>query len=315
MYSELSAWVESPLQLLGALEHAALMSSSTPHHMMTIVPRGGDAQLETTASHLADRVRTHAHVNARMAIDVRVMPFALFAADTPWLIGDAFSGQVQARLDRVEPSTLTIVDDGAITRVLARHLAEGTPLVRPRAPRLWAGLRRELAVRTTRRLRALAAGGRLSVTTYLADDDEAVTQLRSVGASVVTHRFDVTRMLGERAVHVPHGARVVLGTAHVADGLTDAATELQRIAELARSGAVAYLPHRREPAWFTSAVGCLPETSVIAATLPIELALAGTERPLEVIAASSTAAETLPIVLRGSGSTVSAQPTVREVTS
>ncbi|MFM2352790.1 MAG: hypothetical protein RLZZ608_196 [Actinomycetota bacterium] len=314
MYGEISAWVESPLQLLGALEHASLAAATDPDRVMTIVPRGGDAQLEHTASFLADRVHGDAAINARIALDVRVIPAARFAAGTAWVIGDAYSGQVQARLDRVQPSAVTIVDDGAITRLLARQLVDGAPLLRPRAPRLLGGLRRELASRTTRRLRALAADGRLTVTTYLSDDD-AVAQLRSIGAHVTTHRFDATRRLGQRAVGVPRDARIVLGTARVADGLTDAGAELQRIAELARSGAVAYLPHRREPDWFVTAVGRLPETTVVAASLPIELALAGTERPLEIVAAASTAEETLPIVLRGSGSTVSADARVWEVTS
>lgn len=315
MSNEISAWVESPLQLLGALEHAALSRGAGNDAAITIVPRGGDAQLEHTASHLADRALALPAVRARIALDVRMIPAARFAADTAWVIGDAFSGQVQARLDRAEPSTITIVDDGAITRLLARQLVHDAPLVRPRAPRLLGALRRELASRTTRRLRALANDGRLSVTTYLPDDDEAVAQLRQIGATVITHHFDVTRLLGERAVGVPRGARIVLGTAHVADGLTDAGAELQRIATLARSSAVAYLPHRREPAWFVTAVGRLPETTVVTASLPIELALAGSERALEIITAASTAAETLPIVLRGTGSTVSPEPRVREVAS
>ena len=40
------------------------------------------------------------------------------------------------------------------------------------------------------------------------------------------------------------------------------------------------------------------------ALVPIELALAGTPRPLDIVSPPSTAAETLLIVLRGTGSTV-----------
>ena len=312
MNNDISAWVESPLQLIGALEHAALTCAAGTGRTMTIVPRGGDAQLERTASHLAERVRSDPTFDARIALDVRMMPRARFTGRSHWLVGDAFSGQFQARFDRVSPATLTIVDDGAITRLLAQHLGAGAPMLRPRAPRLFSGMRRELATRTTRRLRELADAGHLFVTTYLGADDEAVAQLRSVGASVTTHHFDATRRWGERATAVPHDARIVLGTARVADGLADAADELQRILERARRGPIAYLPHRREPDWFVTAVRRLPQTIVIDARLPIELALGGAERPLTVITGASTAAETLPIVLRGTGSTVNTHLGVRE---
>ena len=315
MNSHISAWVESPLQLLGALEHAALSYAAGSASTMTIVPRGGDAQLERTASHLADRVRSDPSLDATISLDMRIMPRSRFSAQSHWLTGDAFSGQFQARLDRVSPDTLTIVDDGAITRLLARHLAADAPMLRPRAPRLFAGMRRDLAIRTTRRLRSLADAGRLVITTYLSDDDEAVAQLRSVGAMVTTHHFDATRRWGERAVGVAQDALIVLGTARVADGLADPGVELQRIFEAARRSPIAYLPHRREPDWFVTAVARLPRTVVVDARLPIELALGGTERALTVVTGPSTAAETLPIVLRGSGSTVNSHHRVREETS
>lgn len=315
MNSHINAWVESPLQLLGALEHAALACVGGSGSTMTIVPRGGDAQLERTAGHLAERVRSDSTVDATIALDMRIIPRSRFTAPSHWLIGDAFSGQFQARLDRVTPDALTIVDDGAITKLLAQNLAAHTPMLRPRAPRLFAGMRRDLATRTTRHLRGLADAGCLFVTTYLSADDEAVARLRSVGAVVTTHHFDVTRRWGARATGVPRDALIVLGSARVADGLADAGAELNRIFELARRGPIAYLPHRREPDWFVTAVARLPRTAVVEARLPIELALGGTERALTVVTEPSTAAETLPIVLRGSGSTVNSPLRVREEAS
>ena len=300
MRSEIPAWVESPLQLLGALEHAALTEQGT----VTIFPRGGDAQLEYTATHLADQVAGAADLRAHIALDRRVMPRQFFVDGAPWIIGDPYSGQVQARLDRAQPSTLTLVDDGAITRLLAEQLRAGAPLLRPRPPRWLPAMRRELARRTTRQLLALAAEGRLTVTTYLQRHDPAVETLLALGARVTTHRFDATRRWGDRAVAVPRNALIVLGTARVADGLADASAELHRIARLAHSARVVYLPHRREPHWFLTAVGRTPDVTVITARLPIELALAGTDQALEIIAGASTAAETLPIVLRGTGSIV-----------
>lgn len=304
-----AAWVESPLQLLGALEHAAL-SGTGP---LTIVPRAGDAQLERTAAHLADRAAGDPAIEARIALDRRVMPPRMFGAGEAWLIGDAYSGQVQARLDRVEPGTITLVDDGAITRLLAEQLRTGAPVLRPRPPRLLRGLRHELAARTTRRLRRLAAEGRLALTTFLRPDDAAVATLRALGVAVLTHDFDVTRRWGHAAASVPRGASVVLGSARVVDGLVDAGSALEGIRRLAASGPVAYLPHRREPRWFLTAVGRVPGVAVVTPRVPIELALAGADHPVTVIAGETTAAETLPIVLRGTGSVVVRPPVVPEV--
>lgn len=330
MSSGMVAWVESPLQLLGALEHAHAHGTAP-----TIVPRGGDAQLENTAAHLAARLgldlgTTSEPAVARdslargtsapdtapqvtMAIDRRLMPARVFRADGNWLVGDAYSGQVQLRLDRAEPAVLTIVDDGAITRRLAEQLRSGEPLLRPHPPRRLVAFRRELATRTTRRLRDLAARGRLSVTTYLAEDDAAVAALRDLGVIVVSHRFDATRHHGQRAMAVPAGRRIVLGSAAVADRLSEPQVELARLSDLGSEAAIAYLPHRREPQWFLTAVSRLEGVAVVPARLPIELALAGSERSLEIIAPASTAAETLPLVLRGTGSVVRALPAASEV--
>ena len=285
MRSETAAWDESPLQLLGPLEHAALIDRGG----VTIIPRGGDAQPERTAAQLAELAVRDDRVAARIAIDRRFMPSRAFTDASPWLIGDAYSGQVQARLDRAEPSTPTVVDDGAITPLLAEQLQAGAPLLRPRPPRLLPTMRRELAARTTRRLLTLAATDRLTVTTFLSQHDPAAVLLRDLGATVMTHQFDVTRRWGDRAVSVPTDARIVLGTARVADGLEDPAVALQRISLLARSAAVAYLPHRREPRWFLAAAGRL-NVVVVTPRLRIELALGGTDRPLEVVSAASTAA-------------------------
>jgi hypothetical protein len=302
-----AAWVESPLQLLGVLEHAALSAADDP---IAIVPRGGDAQLERTAALLDallqadEHQRSAAGAAVSIRLDRRIMPRGMFRADTPWIIGDAYSGLVQQRLDAVAPSHLTIVDDGAITRRLARQLHDGEPLLRPIGPRLFRSARERLASRTTALLRRLAAEGRLRVTTYLDDDDPAPGRLRAIGAEVVTHRFDRVRALGMRAAAVPPETRVVLGSAGVADGLASPATALERLATLAAQGPIAYFPHRREPRWFLRVAGRQRNVRVMPAVLPIELVLAGTPRPLAIVSPPSTAAETLPIVLRGTGSTV-----------
>lgn len=328
MVGTMQAWVESPLQLLGVLEHAGLEGAgidavarqpagfaSSP---IVVHPRAGDAQLESTAAtlhRLLERGEANESRRALVAVDIalerRVMPAARFVDGGDWMLGDPFSGQVQARLARAVPRSLTLVDDGAITRHLAELLASGRPLLRPGAGLGHSPLvrfRRSLADRASRVLRDLAHDHRLEVTTYLTPDDPAVEQLRSIGARVRSHRFDVTRTMGHAAAAVPAGAVVVLGTAAVVDGAATAASHLDWVAEIARTRLVAYAPHRREPEWMLRTLRRIPRVHVLDVPVPIELALAATQRPLDIVSRPSTAIETLELVLRGTGSTVQLDP-------
>lgn len=296
------AWVESPLQLLGALEHAS-RTVDERERPLAILPRAGDAQLERTASHLHDRGLPEA---VAIGIDRRLMPWHRFVAGGEWLVGDAFSGLVQARLARAVPERLVLVDDGAITRRLAHLLVAGEPLLRlaRTATDGPGGLRRALAAATTRTLRELAGEGRLVVSTYLAPADPAVVTLLALGAHVRHHRFDVTREHGLGARDVPDGRRIVLGTAAVADGLIRADDQRALVARLAREHRVAYLPHRREPEWFLRALARERHVDIVPAVLPVELALGGAPRPLDIVSRESSALETLGIVLEGTGSRI-----------
>lgn len=297
-----TAWVESPLQLLGALEHAALTADERDRPL-AIIPRAGDAQLERTAAVIHALPLPAA---TAIGIERRLLPWARFREGADWLVGDPFSGLVQARLARVVPERLVLVDDGAITRRLARLLAAGEPLLRParRPGEQISGLRRTLGATTTRTLRALAAEGRLDVTTYLDADDPAARALAELGAAVRHHRFTWTRDHGLAGRAIPDDHRVVLGSAGVADGPIEPDDQRRFVAALARSGRVAYLPHRREPEWFLRALARERHVVVVPAPVPIELALGGTRRTLDVISRPSSALETLDLVLEGTGSRI-----------
>lgn len=297
-----TAWVESPLQLLGAVEHAAL-TADDGRRRIAVLPRAGEAQLERTAEIVHERGLP---AGIAIGIERRLLPWVRFAPSAEWLVGDPFSGQVQARLARAVPRRLTLVDDGAITRRLAALLADGHPLLRPsrrkgdRVP----ALRRTLAATTTRTLRELAGEGRLDVTTYLAPDDPAVLALTALGALVRHHDFAWTRANGFAAADVPPGRRIVLGTAAVADGAVPADEHLAMVVALARSGPLAYLPHRRESEWLLRVLERERHVSVVPARVPVEFALGGATRPLEIVSRPSSALETLERVLAGTGSRI-----------
>ncbi|GAA1692138.1 hypothetical protein GCM10009792_10070 [Microcella alkalica] len=297
-----TAWVESPLQLLGALEHAALTADERDQPL-AIIPRAGDPQLGRTAdvAHAREMPRATA-----IGIERRLLPWPRFRAGGDWLVGDPFSGLVQARLARAVPERLVIVDDGAITRRLARLLDAGEPLLRPagREGESLSGLRTTLGATTTRTLLALAAEGRLEVTTYLDPADPASGLLGGLGAVVRHHRFAWTRDQGLEARAVPPDHLIVLGTAGVADGRVDPAEQRRFVAELARAGRVAYLPHRREPGWFLRAVARERNVVVIPAHVPIELSLGGASRALDIVSRPSSALETLRLVLDGTRSRI-----------
>lgn len=299
-----TAWAESPLQLLGVLEHAALRGAAAEHpDGIAVIPRSGDVQLARTvdAAEAAGVPEL-----ARLGIDRPLLPVGRFRADGRWIIGDPFSGQVQARLARVEPSTLVLVDDGAITRHLAALLASGSPLLRPGAPA--PALRRSLGATTTRTLLRLAAEGRLTVTTYLPPEEQAVQRLRGIGAIVQHHDFAWTRSAGQAAQGIPTAHRIVLGTAAVADGRRSVAEHLGWLREIARHGPLSYLPHRREPARVLRALAVERNVHLRPANLPVELALGGASRPLDIVSSPSSAIETLERVLAGSGSRIRLDP-------
>ena len=76
------------------------------------------------------------------------------------------------------------------------------------------------------------------------------------------------------------------------------------MAREAAAAPVTYLPHRREPAEALERVARIPGVRVQRLDMPVELALAGIGRPLEIRSLLSSTLTTLPIVLAGTGSTV-----------
>ncbi len=282
------AWVESPLQLIAAAEFAAAQGRA-----IDVAFRLSGPQMSTTARALLDLRAPFATCAPYYGI-----PWGLLADRRHWVIGDGLSGQFQFAMSTLGARSVTLLDDGIMTIQLARALAGTAPYARPGQPE---SRRRALLASLTRdRLLAVAARESLTMFTAFAGHP-AIRDLERLGISVAEDDFGWLRAHA-RPVTLP-STRVVLGAAAVADGTIAADPYLDWV-RMAAEGDAAYLPHRREPEPVLARIAALPGVTVVRTGLPVELALAGTTEPLEIVSLRSTAAVTLRVVLAGNGSTI-----------
>ena len=270
-----SAWVESPLQLLCAVEWAFARGEG-----LRIVPRSGAVQLPATAAHL----RQIGLPDGVVIESARALP--AFSSDH-WVIGDAFSGMARSALALRMPHRLTVVDDGTMTLRLPSVLDGSAQLSRSTD----AAPARALAELASSRLRHLHQSGALELFSYYALDLAARTP----------NRF---RWLRSRGLEAVAPARVVLGSASVVDGLLG---ENDYVAQIAALAPASYFPHRRETLSVLQRIAAIEGIEVVDRGLPIELVLAGA-REVTVLSLPSSAVETLRIILLGSGSTIEILP-------
>lgn len=285
------AWVESPLQLIGAAEWAAAHG-----HAVTVAGRL-TPQMSETADELIARGALFGVCEPYLGI-----PWKLLSQHDHWLIGDGFSGQFRLAASLLLPRRLTFLDDGANTLAFARALRGAGPYARPgvsegRATTLLApfALERMLRLARARRVELFTA--------FELADREA---LDDRGVSIRQHRFEWTRATAPTATGL--GSRVVMGSARPVDGRMPLDDFLRWVGAVAAAGPVTYLPHRREPDAQLNAVRGIRNVTISAARLPAELVLAGVREPLEIFTLPSSTATTLPLVLEGSGSTLRTSP-------
>lgn len=281
------AWVESPLQLVGAVEFSAATGAR-----MTIIPRDTGPQMASTAREL---VRRGLPDGVFLAARARDIPWSALRRHRGWLVGDALSGQARLALARLGPERVVLVDDGAMTLRLADAFSGRARFARP-------NVRESVPMRLLgRAARAALRSAQTTLFTYHHRGLPPLRAFREAGGTVHENRFGWVRRAGS-AIRMPH-SRVLLGTARVVDGLLPAEAHLAWVRAQAAVGPVSYLPHRRETD--LDRVAAVPGLQVVTTGLPVELALAGTDRPLEIISLPSSAVDTLRIVLEGTGSTVS----------
>jgi hypothetical protein len=275
------AWVESPLQLLCAVEYAA--ASGIP---LKIVPLAGAVQLKETVRHLEAL-----GLPSRVSIErPRRSPLGalLIHPRGHWVVGDAYSRFSRLALALGRVRWLTIVDDGAITMSLVDVLAGDAPLERPdKFEPLWIRL---VARRARDQLLVMAARGTLEVFSFY---PLGIPMLRPQQFEWLRER---SAAMPEHQPAVPNGSRVVLGSAAVVDSLQDASDYLDWVR--AQELPALYCPHRRETADMLKQLDLIEGLTISAPELPIELVLA-TSRGLEITGQPSSALATLGIILRG----------------
>ena len=298
------ALVESPAQLLHLLEwvHAAGAADRTRVVVLAPVEATSVAQLRMLAGYAADE---HLHVDwfdARTSFAGRIDALRALAGEVRrarrLVVGDPFSGMIQALLVAGRPSEVVLVDDGTATLEFASQLVSGEPLRRWDAPPSVLEVARSPLAHNARRF---FASGRVRLFTVMPVAGLPASQ-------VVRHGYDWTR----RRFGPPRtfaGVDVV-GSSLVESGVVRLDTFLDAIDTLAvRSGRRGrYFAHRKESdaklAKLTAATGL----QVVRPDVPLEIELR--RGPVASVLASfpSSVGYTLPLVLAGVPTRIELQP-------
>ncbi|WP_194408738.1 hypothetical protein [Microbacterium cremeum] len=293
--NDVLAWVESPLQLLGAAEWAAAHRTTVP------VAGRLTAQISETADELLARGARFGELEPYLGI-----PWNLLARHGHWLIGDGFSGQFRLAAGVLRPHRVTFLDDGALALSFADSLLGRRPYARPGVHER--GLTTLVAPFAAEVVHRRAGARRAHLFTAFDLGADRVEALGDRGFGIRRHDFSWTRATAPAAPDL--GRRIVLGSARPVDGRMPAADYIAWVTDAAAGGAV-YLPHRRETAEQLAAVAAIPGVDILETRLPVELVLAGARQPLDIRTLPSSTTSTLPLVLAGTGSTVRTGTTPR----
>ncbi|GAA1958579.1 hypothetical protein [Microbacterium aquimaris] len=279
------AWVESPLQLIGAAEWAHA-------HRESVVLAGRlTAQMSETADELLARGARFSDTHPYLGI-----PWGLLARHRHWLVGDGYSGQFRLAAAVLRPRRVTFLDDGANAIAYADTLVGRRPYTRPGNQER--GLTTRVGPLAHAHLVSRAFAGDVDIFTAFDLGYARRDALAELGVPVTRHAFAFTR---ETATPHPfRTSRVVLGSARPDDGRMDRDVYLDWVAHEASIAPVTYLPHRRESDEQLAAVAEVPHVIIERLDLPVELVLAGVRERLDVLTLASSTTTTLPLVLRDS---------------
>jgi hypothetical protein len=301
------AFVESPVQLLNALEWAA---HAQEKRVNLVVLSPTDPMSRGQLRRMSELARREGHeIRWEEARGGASAPFKTVGGLTGLLrkaerivVGDPFSRYVQLLLTITPARDLVVVDDGTATMEFTAQVVRREPLVR------WhrRGARpspRDLALAPVSRLarRRLTPGERRQVEIFTAMPLTEVPE----EAVVTVNDFAWTRAsFGPPTV--TEGADLV-GTSLVETGVVDVDAYLAAVGRLAREhGVRRYFAHRRESSEKLHRLAVETGLSVVRPDLPLELIARRGPIARTVLSFPSTVLHTLPPALAGSGARVTA---------
>lgn len=279
-----TAWVESPLQLINAIEYA----HATGDHL-DISVRQGVPQVARTMIECEPRLPPG--VTVRLASAGASAPRLLVARRL--LAGDVFSGFIRAALSGGAVRDLVLVDDGAASLHLAAVLQSGRALTRAR--RTEPSWLRWLGARARGALRRCASAGKLEIFTVYAEAFEALAEPR-----LLVRRNEYAWARGAFDAQADLGGSVILGSALAADGMISEGEYLGWIRSHVPPAGVSYLPHRRERAISLGVIDSIPGVVVVRTDLPVEVILAAPNRVADITCLPSSVVATLRTILEPS---------------
>lgn len=285
-------WVESPLQLLSAVEaHAAGL---TGRHTL-IRARADVPGLDLTRTTIEAAAPEGVSLVGAGAGDITPVRRS---SHHRWGVGDLHSGVVQrALLGPLGERELMIIDDGLATLTLLHQLAstDPVPLTRSHAP--GGAHRHALGLAMWRLTRARAASGKVLVVTAMPLAEPLRARLEDLGFTVEGHRFEWLR--AQPVTETFSEPTIVVGSALAADGLIEPEAYLRWVESLTQEGPLSYFPHRREGAEALARLAQHPLITVRPNTVPVEMRLRGLAPGQQVIALPSTAVPSLRLLLGG----------------
>jgi hypothetical protein len=296
------ALVESPAQLLNVIELAQLEDDLVGLKIAVLAPVAGLTRTQLRSMIVLAREAGHPvswHEprlgGLAVARSLRALAGEL-AGVRRLVVGDPYSGVIQAIISVTKPSEVTVVDDGTATLEFARQWITGEQLSRwhrvatPSQRRQVTELARDQVAVSVRRRLSSHSGCRLRLFTCMPVDLPGIRIIRN-DFSWVRARHPVPQL--------KPGADLV-GTSLVESGVVKADSYLGGVETLiTRYDADRYFAHRKEADWKLDLIERMG-IEVVRPALPLEILARRGPIGRTIVSFPSTVVHTLPIVLAGS---------------
>jgi hypothetical protein len=297
------ALVESPAQLLNVIELAQLEDDLVGLKIAVLAPVAGLTRTQLRSMIVLAREAGHtvSWYEPRLGGLAVARSLRALAGDLAGVrrlvVGDPYSGVIQAIISATKLSEVTIVDDGTATLEFARQWVAGEHLSRwhrvatPSQRRQITALARDQVAGTVRRRLSPHSGCRLRLFTCMPVDVEGVRVIPN-DFSWLRARHPVPQVTSEADL---------VGTSLVESGVVKADSHLDAVETLIkRYEAGRYFAHRKEADWKLDLIERMG-IQVVRSRLPLEIIARRGPIGRTIVSFPSTVVHTLPVVLGESG--------------